>query len=162
MSSSSSSTPSKKTFSISTSVSSTRNTAPPSTSAIASQTQSTASTALPSTPPDRAPTNQGTATSGLSSRTKAVVGVGVTVGVSLAGILLYFLVRRLRRQHQSDIVHPGASTNAEIEPPGSRRYEKPELTGEDARKEMDAAERMKPELAGEQTRMEMEANGSRE
>ena len=102
------------------------------------------------------------ATSELSSRTKAGVGVGVTVGVSLAGILLYFLVRRLRKQHQRDIVHAGTSTNAEVEPPGSRRYEKPELMGEDARKEMDAAERMKPELAGEQTRMEMEANGSRE
>ena len=84
------------------------------------------------------------------------------MGVSLAGILLYFLVRRLRRQHQSDIVHPGTWTNAEVEPPGSRRYEKPELTGEDARKEMDAAERMKPELAGEQTRMELEAMAAEE
>ena len=57
-------------------------------------------------------------------------------------------------------MHAGTSTNPEIEPPGSRRYEKPELTGEDARKELDAAERRKPELAGEQTRMEMEATAA--
>ena len=94
----------------------------------------------------------------LNLSTKAGVGVGVTVGVSLAGTLLYFLVRRLRRQHQRDTVHAGTSTNAEvITPPGSRRYEKPELTGEDARKELNAAERRKAELAGEQTRVEMAA-----
>lgn len=52
------------------------------------------------------------------------------------------------------MAHAGTSTNA---PLGSRRYEKPELTGEDARKEMDAAERRKAELPGEETRMEMEA-----
>ena len=79
------------------------------------------------------------------------------MGVSFAGILLCFLIRRLRRQHQRDIVHTSTSINAKVEPPGSRRYEKPELTGEDARKELDAAERRKPELAGEQTRMELEA-----
>lgn len=89
------------------------------------------------------------ATSGLNTRTKAGVGVGVTVGVSLAGIILYFLLRRLRRQHQRDTVHAGTSTNAVVEPLGSRRYEKPELTGEDARKELDAAEGRKAELAGE-------------
>ena len=77
--------------------------------------------------------------------------------VSLAGILLYFLGRRLRRQHQRDKVHAGTSTNAEVEQPGSQRYEKPELTGEDARKQLDATERRKPELAGEQTRVELEA-----
>ena len=42
-------------------------------------------------------------------------------------------------------------------PLGSRRYEKPELPGQDARKEMDAAERRKAELPGGETRMEMEA-----
>ena len=75
------------------------------------------------------------------------------MGVSLAALLLYFLVRRLRRPFQRDTAHAGISTKA---PLGSRRYEKPELTGEDARKEMDAAERRKAELAGEETRMEME------
>lgn len=84
------------------------------------------------------------------------------MGVSLAGILLYFLVRRLRRQHKRDIAHAGTSTNAEVTnaevtPPDSRRYEKSELTGEDARKELDAAERRRAELSGQQTRMEMEA-----
>lgn len=97
------------------------------------------------------------APSGLNSSTKAGVGVGVTVGASLVGVLLYFLVRRLRRQHKRDIAHAGTSTNAEVTPPGSRRYEKPELTGEDARKEMDAAERRRAELSGQQVRMEMEA-----
>lgn len=78
------------------------------------------------------------------------------MGVSLADILLYFLILRLSRQHQRDLVHAGTSTNPEIEPRGSRRYEKPELTGEDARKELDAAERRRPELAGEPTRIELE------
>ena len=76
------------------------------------------------------------------------------MGVSLAGLLLYFLVRRLRRPLRRDMAHAGTSAKA---PLGSRRYEKPELTGEDARKEMDAAERRKAELPGEETRMEMEA-----
>ena len=79
------------------------------------------------------------------------------MGVSLAGILLYFLVRRLRRQRQRDMVHAGTSTNAEVKPPGSKRYKKPELTGEDARVELEATERRIAELAGEQVRMEMEA-----
>ena len=55
------------------------------------------------------------------------------------------------------MVHTGTSTNAEVEPPGSRRYEKPELAGEDAHKEPDAAGRREAELAGEQTRTEMDA-----
>ena len=97
------------------------------------------------------------ATSGLNSSAKAGIGVGVTVGVSLASMLLYFLVRRLRRQHERDMVYADTSTNAEVESPGSRRYEKPELTGEDARKELDTAERRQAELAGEQTRTEMDA-----
>lgn len=88
------------------------------------------------------------ATSGLNSSTKAGIGVGVTVGVSLAAIPLYFLVLRLRRQQKKDIAHAGTSTNADVEPPGSRRYEKPELMGEDARKELDATERRRVELSG--------------
>ena len=83
------------------------------------------------------------------------------MGMSLAGILLYFLVRRLRRQHKRDIAYASTSTNAEVKPPGSRRFEKPELTGEDAHKEMDAAERRRAELSGQQTRMEMEAMPAR-
>lgn len=76
------------------------------------------------------------------------------MGVSLVGGVLYFLVHRLRRPLRRDMALAGTSTKA---PLGSRRYEKPELTGEDARKEMDAAERRKAELPGEETRMEMEA-----
>ena len=76
------------------------------------------------------------------------------MGVSLAGLILHFLVRRLRRQAQRDMADVGTSTDAPLRP---RRYKKPELTGEDARKEMDAAERRKAELSGEVTRIEMEA-----
>ena len=82
------------------------------------------------------------------------------MGVSLAGILLYFLVRWLRRQQQRNIVPTGTLTNAEVEPPGSRRYEKPELSGEDACKELDATERRKAELVGGLNRMEMEATAA--
>ena len=56
----------------------------------------------------------------------------------------------------------GTLANAEARPPGSQRYEKPELTGEDARKELDAADRRNAELAGgeQQMRMEMEARAA--
>lgn len=97
---------------------------------------------------------QDPASSALSSSTKAGIGVGVTFGVSLAGLLIYFLVHRLRRQARRDITHTSTSTEA---PLGSRRFEKPELMGEDARKEMDAAERRKAELPGNGTSMELEA-----
>lgn len=96
---------------------------------------------------------QNTASSALSSSTKAGVGVGVTVGVSLAGLLIYFLIRWLRRHARRDI-DADTSINA---PLGSRRYEKPELTGEDARKEMNAAERRKAELPGNGISIEPEA-----
>ena len=52
------------------------------------------------------------------------------------------------------MAHAGTSTEA---PLGSRRFEKPELMGEDARQEMDAAERRKAELPGNGTGMELEA-----
>ena len=146
--SSSSNTLSIDTLSISTSISLAENTAPSSTSIVTYQTKSTA---ISTTSSDRPPTDQEMPTSGLNSSMKAGIGVGVTVGVSLATILVYFLIRRLRSQHQRDIVHTGTSTNPEIKPRGSKRYEKPELTGEDARTELDAAaERRRPELAGEE------------
>ena len=130
---------------------STSGTTAPSTSAIASQTKPTAP---PSTSAARLehPT-QNVASSALSSSTKVGLGVGVAAGVSLAGLLLYFLVRQLRRPGRRDKAH-ATSTNA---PLVSRRYEKPELTGEDARKEMDAAEKRKAELPGSGTSMELEA-----
>ena len=72
------------------------------------------------------------------------------MGVALVGVLLYFSVRRLRRQPQKDSAHKGSS-------PGPIWYEKPELTGEDACKEMDTAERRTAELAGDETGVEMDA-----
>ena len=82
------------------------------------------------------------------------------MGASLAGIALYFLVRWLRRRHQSDGVNTGTSTQ-DAEPIllllGSERYEKPELTAEDARKELEGGKRRGAELAGSQTAMELEA-----
>ena len=84
------------------------------------------------------------------------------MGVSLTGIVLFFLVRRLRRQHQRDRVHTGTSTDARVILLGSERYEKPELTAEDARKELGAAERRGAELAGGQTGIELEAIAARD
>ena len=84
------------------------------------------------------------------------------MGVSLAGIVLYFLVRRLRRQHQRNREHTRTSTDAEVILLGSERYEKPELTAEDARKELEAVERRGAELAGGQTRIELEAIAARD
>lgn len=52
------------------------------------------------------------------------------------------------------MAHAGTSTKV---PLGSRRYEKPELTGEDARKEMDATERRKVKLPVNGTSIELEA-----
>ena len=97
---------------------------------------------------------QNTASSALGSSTKAGIGVGVTFGVSLAGLLIYFLVHRLRKQARRDKAHAGTSTEA---PLGLRRFEKPELMGDDARREMDAAERRKAELPGNGTSIELEA-----
>ena len=71
------------------------------------------------------------------------------MGVSLVGVLLYFSLRRARRQPRKDAAHTVSS-------PGPMRYEKPELAGEDAYKEMDAAERRTAELAGDEIRFEME------
>ena len=54
-------------------------------------------------------------------------------------------------------MHAGTLTGAELIPPGSKRYEKPELTGEDARKELDATGRRGAELRGDEPRMELDA-----
>ena len=81
------------------------------------------------------------------------------VTVSLARILLYLLVRWRQRQRQKGMVDASTSTtNAEIKSSlVTGRYKEPELAGEDARKEVDAAERGKAELAGEHARMELDA-----
>ena len=102
-----------------------------------------------------------TASAGLSSSTKAGVGVGVPVGISTVGLLLYFSIRQLRRRPRGNQAHAGTLTDVEVTPPGSRRFEKPELTGEDARKELDATERRGAELSGDKPRMEMDATERR-
>lgn len=110
-------------------------------------------TALPSTSAAGPPTFQ-SASSGYDVCTKVDIGIGVAVGVSLVGVLLHFSVRRLRTQPQKDSAHKASSA-------GSIWYEKPELTGEDAYKEMDTAERRAAELAGDETRFEMEGTPAR-
>ena len=106
------------------------------------------------------PTHQ-IASSGLSSSIKAGIGVGVPVGISTVGLLLYFSIRQLRRRPRTDQVHAGTLTDAERTPPGSRRYEKPELTGEDARRKLVATERRGAGLSGDEPRMEMKATERR-
>ena len=91
----------------------------------------------------------------------AVVGVGVPVGISTVGLLLYFSIRQLRRRPRGDQAHAGTLTDADVTPPGSRRYEKPELTGEDARKELDATERRGAELSADDPGVEMDATERR-
>ena len=60
-------------------------------------------------------------------------------------------------------MHAGTSTDAEVTLLGSERYEKPELTAEDARKGPGAAEeRRGAELAGGQTGIELEAVAARD
>ena len=92
----------------------------------------TNATAPPSTLVSISPMHQ-TAPSGLSSSKNVGIGigVGVTVGALALGVLLFVLVRQLRRQRQKDLGHAGTLNFVEGAPPNSRRYEKPELTGED-------------------------------
>ena len=71
------------------------------------------------------------------------------MGVSLVGVLLYFSLRRPRGQPRKDAAHTVSS-------PATMRYEKPELTGEDAYTETDAAERRTAEMAGDEIGFEME------
>lgn len=72
------------------------------------------------------------------------------MGLSLVGALLYVRVRRLRRQpQQQDSAHKGSG-------PGTTRYEKPELSAEDAYKVMDIAARRTAEQAGDQDRVEID------
>ncbi|KAM0803702.1 hypothetical protein BDR22DRAFT_960777 [Usnea florida] len=133
--------------------------APPSTStpALVSPTNPAAAS---STPSNKLTTDQDPPPSGLKSSAKAGIGVGVAVGgVSLAGIMLYILMRRQRRQR--DTVQAETLVNAEARPPESQRYEKPELTGEDFRKELDAADGRNAELTGEDLRKELDAADGR-
>lgn len=83
------------------------------------------------------------------------------MGSLLVGLLLYFFIRPPRGYSRRDSAHAKTSESSEGLRSGSTRYEKPELVGEDARKEMDAAERRKPELSGEDARKEMDGTERR-
>ena len=76
------------------------------------------------------------------------------MAILFIGILHYLSVRRPRRQPQKDSAPKGSS-------PASIRYEKPELTGEYAYKEMDNTERRTAELAGDETRFELDGTPAR-
>ncbi len=69
--------------------------------------------------------------------------------------MFLLLLRRVRRHHCDNTRHSGALGATEMAPLHSRQWEKPELVGEDARKEMEAKERMRAELPGEEARTEM-------
>ena len=129
-----SSTLSSETLSMSTSASTIRTTASSSTIAITSRTEPTTpslrfatafqnkSTTLLSTSAALPPTHQ-VVSSGLSSSIKAGVGVGVPVGISTVGLLLYFSMRQLRRRSRRNQAYASTLTDAEVTPPGSRRYD---------------------------------------
>ena len=87
----------------------------------------------------------------------AGICIGAVVGIlSIAGLFL-LLLRRVRRHRRDDSRHPGILEASKTTLPDQRQWEKPELIGEDARKEMEAEERTRPELHGEGARAEMGA-----
>lgn len=59
-------------------------------------------------------------------------------------------------------MYTGISIDAELILLGSERYEKPELTTEDARKELEAGERWGAELTGGRTEIELKAITARD
>ena len=97
----------------------------------------------------------------LDTGTKAGIGIGAVVGtLAIAGMLL-LLLRRVRRHRRDDKRHSIALGTIERTPLDPRQWEKPELIGEDARKEMGAEERRKAELPGEEARTEIGAEERR-
>ena len=78
------------------------------------------------------------------------------MGASAVGLLLYFSIRHLRRRPRRDPALTTTLRNVET-PPGSKRYEKPELTGEDSRMEMSGVETRGAELTGGELRIDMDA-----
>ena len=91
------------------------------------------------------------ASSELNSSAKAGLGVGVGLGVSIVGLLLYFSVRWLRRRSRRDLKRTINLRNPTVKMPGSERFEKPELAGEDA------AVRRGAEVIGDEAGIEMDA-----
>ena len=93
----------------------------------------------------------------LGTGTKAGIGIGAVVGaLAMAGILFH-IMRNVQRRRRDNTRHSGALGAIETAPLESRQWEKPELVGEDARKEMEAGERTGAELPGEEARMDMGA-----
>ena len=64
---------------------------------------------------------------------------------------------RKRRHRRENGKHPRILEAIETMPPDRGQWEKPELIGEDARKEMEGEGRRLPELHGEGARTEMGA-----
>ena len=107
------------------------------------------STYVGTSPPDRI------SPSPLDTGTKAGIGIGAVIGtLAIAGMFL-LLLRRLRRHRRDNTRHSAALGAIDTAPLDPRQWEKPELIGEDARKEMDAEERRKAELPGGDPRTEM-------
>ena len=123
----------------------------PSTSSPTSAYISTSptSTYISTSPTDRNPPSR------LDTASKASIGIGAVVGtLFIAGIVILLLYRK-RRLRQENGKHPGILEAIETAPPDRGQWEKPELIGEDARKEMESEGRRLPELHGEGARVEM-------
>ena len=125
-------------------------TSPSSPLPILPSTSSPTSTYINASPTDR------NSPSPLNTGTKAGIGIAVAGSLSIAGIVLLLLCR-VRRRRRDDRRHPRISEATDPAPLDQRQWEKPELIGEDARKEMEAEERRRPELPGEGARAEMGA-----
>ena len=69
---------------------------------------------------------------------------------------------RVRRRRRDDRRHPRILEATDPAPLDQRQWEKPELIGEDARKEMEAEERRRAELPGKDARTEMGAADMRQ
>ena len=76
--------------------------------------------------------------------------------------MLLLLLRKVRRHRRDYTRHSGALGATGMAPPDPRQWEKPELVGEDARKEMEAREWRGAELPGEEARTEIGAGDLRQ
>lgn len=131
-------------------------TSPSSPLPVAPSTSAPTSTYVGTSPPDQ------NSASPLDKAAKAGIGIGAVVGtLAIAGIFL-LLLHRVRRHRQNNTGHSGALGAIGMAPRDPRQWEKPELVGEDARKEMEAREWTRAELPGEEARTEMGAADPRQ